>query len=78
MHFYENPYLNNEIYSRISDPAVNKDKAAQKKQKKSEGHHLSDEGYCLIKGGWDRDKEKVFPTQIWEIKIYLRTTTSII
>ena len=45
------PYRNLEIYSRISDPAVNKDKAAQRKQTNSEGHHPSDEGYCLIKGG---------------------------
>ena len=27
------PYLNREIYSRISDPAVNKDKEAQRKQR---------------------------------------------
>ena len=29
------PYLNREIYSRISDPAVNKDKEAQRKQRQT-------------------------------------------
>ena len=33
--FMKAPYLNPEIYSRISDPAVNKDKAAERKQRET-------------------------------------------
>ena len=33
--FMTTPYLNPEIYSRISDPSVNKDKAAQRKQRQT-------------------------------------------
>ena len=33
------PYLSPEIYSRASDPAVNKDKAVQRKQANGKSHH---------------------------------------
>ena len=33
--FLKTRYLNPEVYSRISDPAVNKEKAAQRKQRKT-------------------------------------------
>lgn len=49
------PHLNPNIYCRISDPIVNKDKAATGETVMANIPLMR--GYCLIEWGWNRDKK---------------------
>ena len=55
------PFLNPEIYSKISDPAVNKDKAAQRKQRQTVKATIPLMKAILSLKEVETDKEKGFP-----------------